>query len=108
MVRFAAGMRLATIEEKTMPRKRLPQASQASGLKISSSRLNDDQLGHLAEMIADGRCEVPNDLQATDEERLQVEVRRRLRARLVRLIAHTIAKQLHREAEHRLETADHA
>jgi hypothetical protein len=91
-----------------MPRKRLPPADRAPGTDNASPRLSDDQLGRLAELIADGRCQPPEDLPPADRRRLQVEVRLRLRARLVRLIARAIAHHLRRDAGPRSETADHA
>jgi hypothetical protein len=59
-------------------------------------------------MIADGRCEFPDDVHLADRERLAREVRRRLRERLVRLIARAIAHHLRGEAGQHSEAEENA
>ncbi len=73
-----------------------------------SSCLTDVQIGRLAEMVADGRCELPDDLPTGDGQRLQANVRGRLRLRLVRYIARAIAQHLHRDGGHCSESPNHA
>lgn len=63
----------------------------------SPTGLSADQIGRWAELIAEGRDEVPVDLADADRERLKTAVRHRLRDRLVRLVARAIAMNLHRE-----------
>jgi hypothetical protein len=74
-----------------MPRRRLslePKAPDHDGLPVA---LTDDQIDRYAELIADGRYEFPENLRPPDKERLQREVRRWLRERMVRLISRAIA-----------------
>jgi hypothetical protein len=93
-VRFADGMRASSIlVEQRMSR----QHASGAGPDDFPDRLTDDQIGRLAEMIADGRCEIPNDLRPADQKRLSQGVRRRLRERLLRHVARAIAQQFHRE-----------
>ena len=68
-----------------------PPAAPAAGL-------SGDQAARLADLVADGRGEVPEGLPPADRERLLAAVRRRLRDRLVRLIARAVAWRLHRQA----------
>jgi hypothetical protein len=91
-----------------MPRHGISLPARAAGADDLPDRLTDDQIGRLAAMVADGRCEFPKDLQAADRERLLRDLRRLLRERLVRHIARAVAHYLHRDAGHRLETPDHA
>ena len=91
-----------------MHRRDYGRTTQDNGADASASRLGDDEIGRLAEMIADGRCELPDDLPATDRQKLEAEVRRRLRERLIRLIARAIAQHLRRDAGHCLENSHHA
>jgi hypothetical protein len=51
-----------------------------------------------ADLIADGRGDLPDGLADVDRERLLAAVRQRLRERLVHLIARAIAARLHRLA----------
>jgi hypothetical protein len=61
-----------------------------------SAALNDDQIARWADLIADGRDCVPDGLRPPERGRLEVAVRRRLRDRLVHLIARAIATRLRR------------
>ena len=88
-----------------MPRKTNPldQASDSSDAPTLAgnairSGLTPEQLGRLAQLVADGRSEFPMELEQVDRDRLVVEVRHRLRKRLFRLIARALASQWHREA----------
>jgi hypothetical protein len=70
--------------------------------------LESDQIDRLAELIANGQSEVPPDLSDTDQQRLHEEVRRLLRARLLRFIARAIATRLQRDPGPRQEDNSHA
>lgn len=59
--------------------------------------LSDDQVARWADLIADGRGDLPDDLSPEDRQRLLAAVRQRLRDRLVRLIARAIAWRLRRQ-----------
>jgi hypothetical protein len=59
--------------------------------------LTDDQVSRWADLIADGRDDLPDGLPAQDRERLAEAVRRRLRDRMLRLIARAIAARLRRD-----------
>jgi hypothetical protein len=76
----------------------MPPAGPPPGNGASPDSLTGEQVGRLAEMIADGRYEFPSDLTTADRERLAREVKRRLRERLVRLVARAIARHLRRDA----------
>lgn len=91
-----------------MHRKGFRRTTQDTGVDASASRLTNDQISRLAEMVTDGRCELPDDLPTTDHQRFQAEVQRRLRQRLIRLIARAIALHLRRDAGSHSETTDHA
>jgi len=58
--------------------------------------LTPDQIQRWAALIADGAGEFPQELPAPDRDRLVGEVRRRLRARLITLVARAIAQDLYR------------
>jgi hypothetical protein len=79
-----------------MPRQETSHAAQVS--RTGAGHLTDDQIGKLAELIADGRYAYPEDLGPEDNKRLQVQVRQRLREHLLRLIARAIARHLQRES----------
>jgi hypothetical protein len=70
--------------------------------------LTRDQIGRLADLIAEGRGDLPADLSPPEQDRLLDEVRRRLRDRLVHFLARAIAAQLNRDAGPRSETDHHA
>lgn len=70
--------------------------------------LTDEQVARLAEMIADGRCELPQDLQSSDAERLGRQVSRRLRSRLIHFIARAVADHLSRAPGFPTEAPEHA
>jgi len=86
-----------------MPRRRhRPDSSGSAGSPPSScmapaGSLDVGQIHRLAELIADGRSEVPPDLSDADQQRLHEEVRRLLRARMLRFIARAIAARLQRD-----------
>jgi hypothetical protein len=61
-------------------------------------KLSGDQLFKLADMIGAGTTAFPADLDPDDGECLVVEVRKRLRRRLVVLIGRAIADQVARDA----------
>jgi hypothetical protein len=72
-----------------------PKTSLPTGENASfPERLSDEQIGRLAEMIADGRADLPTELTHTDAIRLQRAIRYCLRARLMRLISRAIAHHL--------------
>ncbi|MEJ7636879.1 MAG: hypothetical protein WKF75_02535 [Singulisphaera sp.] len=84
-----------------MPRRRptqpgTPPQPQASP-SIPRPVLTATQVDGWAELIADGRDAFPDDLPPHDEARLRDAVRRRLRDRLVTLIARAIAAQIRRD-----------
>src|SRR5205823_14082846 len=62
-----------------------------------------DQVARWAELIADGRDEFPADLDQLDRTALLAAVRRRLRERLIRLVARAVAARIYREARAGLE-----
>ena len=64
-----------------------------------------EQIQRWAALVADGGGEFPAELEAPDRERLAVEVRRRLRARLVTLVARAIARDLYHRERVRTDTA---
>jgi hypothetical protein len=70
--------------------------------------LTRDQIGRLADLIAEGHGDLPTELSPSEHDRLLVEVRRRLRDRLVHFLARAIAAQLNRDAGPRSETDHHA
>src|SRR5437016_2203315 len=70
---------------------------------IAAAALSDDQVRRWAELIADGRGEVPDDLPPADRDRLGAAAIRRLRDRLVRHIARAVAREIHRDARTRQE-----
>ena len=82
------------------PRTETPSANNAipasSVPEDSPSTLSLDQVQRWATRIADGRDEFPTELAKADHDRLEVEVRRQLRDRLVRLVARAIATNLYR------------
>jgi hypothetical protein len=86
-----------------MPR-RPPRTSPAP----AAPGLGADQVARWADLIAEGRDAFPEGLPAPDHERLLAAVRRRLRDRLVRLIARAIAARLYRRARPGTEDSDHA
>ena len=63
-----------------------------------SSDLTPEQLARLAELVADGETDLPDDLATEQLEQLIELVRRRRRARLVRFIARQIAADIRRGA----------
>jgi hypothetical protein len=70
--------------------------------------LTDEQINRLAEMIADGRCDFPQELSPADAQRLGLQVSGRLRNRLIHLIARAIADHLAGTSGSRRETSEHA
>lgn len=71
----------------------------ASNPIVGASPLNQGQIDKLAEMVADNRCPLPDDLLPGDERRLKVQVQRQLRDRLTLLIARAVVGHLRRESE---------
>ena len=69
-------------------------ATSASG--DTETPLDDDRVRSRAARIADGHDPIPDDLSPRDRARLEAAVRRRLRDRMVRLIARAIAAAVHR------------
>ena len=77
----------------------MPSAPLGRGeLPASSSRaeLTAEQVGRLACLIAEGRCELPDDLPSGDVAIVVDATRRQLRERLIRLFAQAIARRLDR------------
>ena len=70
--------------------------------------LSGEQIDRLADLIAEGRAELPDDLPGPDLRRLTAAVRRRLRDRLVRLIARAVACRLHGQGRPGKEDDDDA
>jgi hypothetical protein len=62
-----------------------------------SGRLTREQLRRWAALIAKGDTEFPEDLDPNDRELLLGHCRALLRKRLVRLVARTIALDIHRD-----------
>ena len=80
-----------------MPRKTRPRPRPAPEPSASpTSSLTENQLNRWADLIADGRDTLPDDLPPFDRERLRVAVGHRVRGRMVRLIAQAIAVRLSR------------
>lgn len=90
-----------------MPDQPRSQDSSTPGPDLEGG-LTDAQIDRLAEMIADDRCEFPRDLSSLDAQRLSMRVSRRLRDRLIRLIAQAIADHLDRATGPLRETTQHA
>ena len=67
--------------------------------------LTDDQIQRWADLIAERGGEFPSELAPSDQERLVVAVRSRLRQRMIRHIARAVAANLRRDAESRQEAA---
>jgi hypothetical protein len=59
---------------------------------MKTETLSIDQIERLAEMIADGRSEMPTELQPADLERVEEATRRHLRDRLFRIIVRALAQ----------------
>jgi hypothetical protein len=59
--------------------------------------VSDDQVARWADLIADGRGDLPDDLSPGERQRLLAAVRQRLRGRLVRLVARAVAWRLHQQ-----------
>ena len=74
----------------------------------SPVRLTVHQFARWAELIAAGRGDFPTDLVASEQYHLLVEVRSRLRDRLVQHLARAIAASVHRDTGPRSETDSHA
>jgi hypothetical protein len=75
---------------------------------LTPAELTSEQVSRWAEQIADGRGDFPQELPESERRRLLSEVRRRLRDRLIRLIARAIAAQLHCESGPTLEDPSRA
>ena len=75
---------------------------------VAAAALSPDQIRRWADRIADGHGQVPEDLGVADRDRLEAEVRQRLRDRLVRHIARVLAVTIQREASQRQEDATDA
>ena len=58
-----------------------------------------EQLGRVAELVANGELPFPENLPAERSQRLLVDVQLRRRRRLVQFIARTIALDIHRSRE---------
>src|SRR5688572_26679925 len=104
-VRFAACA-LSLIWRTRMPRQNpfrtspaiAPDtAAGAAKIEERTGELTRSQIERLAEVIADGRSDFPDDLAAGDLDRLRPLVRRHLRQRLVHHIARAIAAALRGE-----------
>lgn len=61
----------------------------------SSGGLTAEQLARLADLVATDQAPFPAGLTAGQERRLADEVRRRRRARLLRLVARCVAQDIH-------------
>jgi hypothetical protein len=68
----------------------------------------DAQIDRWADLIAEGRGEIPSDLAPTYRDRLVLAARRRLRDRLVQHIARAIAARLGRDDGRSREKGSHA
>ena len=76
-------------------------ASTTSANPAADAGLTDDQIQKWADLIAERGGEFPSGLAPSDQERLVVAVRSRLRRRMIRHIARAIAANLRREAANR-------
>lgn len=70
-----------------------PAPARADGTPFPE-RLQEDQLRRLAEMVADGRAELPAEASPADALRLHQAIRQCLSARLLRLVARALAHHL--------------
>src|SRR5580765_3871277 len=100
-VRF--GMPALTSIGARMPRRIRQWTSPAptplpAALATATCFLTDAQISRWADLIADGRDSIPNDLPAAEREQLVNAVRRQLRGRFVQLVARAIATRLHGHA----------
>jgi hypothetical protein len=80
----------------------------AAGLDALPGNRSDEQISRLADLVADGRFDFPQDLTPTDTERLHRAVRSRLRQRLLGFIARAVAQHLHRAGQPDPERTPHA
>jgi hypothetical protein len=76
----------------------MPEAGASCPAELTTRRgLSADQVRRWASLIAEGRSELPADLQPQDRERLEAEVRRQLRHRLIHCVARAIAQRIRRD-----------
>lgn len=67
------------------------------------TELSQEQLARMANLIASGEAAFPEDLEPLDRERLETQVRKLLKSRLLVLIARAIAQDIIRnDAEKRV------
>src|SRR5437870_5391640 len=98
----SSGRGCATTERPAMPTSKHREPGTGAGDVSPAPGAHDgdgslgpltlDQIQRWAARIAEGEGEFPEELSALDRERLAAEVRRRLRARLLTLIARAIAQ----------------
>lgn len=77
-----------------------PTGQENSGDAPTGAPLTEAQLRRWARLIADEGSPFPQDLPVEDCRRLAIEVRQRLRERLLGLIARAIARDIHRRDHH--------
>ena len=76
-----------------------PRSENSASIGAITTGLTAVQIDRWANMIADGRCDLPDDLAAGDRDRMVIAVRQRLRDRLLQLIARAIAAEIRRDLE---------
>jgi hypothetical protein len=69
----------------------------AHGEPLPIPDLSDEQLAKLADLVASGGTPFPDEVSPAVSARLTVEVRRRLRHRLLALVARAVANDIIRE-----------
>jgi hypothetical protein len=87
--------RFFRLEESMSPN---PNAQGCGKEPTTNSRtaLSSERVERLADLIAEGRYDVPVDMHQTDLAKVEDATRRRLRERLLQWIARAIAHRLHR------------
>jgi hypothetical protein len=61
---------------------------------LDAAGLSDDQVERLANLIAEGKCELPEELSRSDCKRVEDATRRRLRDRLSQLFVRALSHRL--------------
>jgi hypothetical protein len=79
---------------KSRSRPRLAPTQAPSAAVAPPSTLTDKQLDRWADLIADGRGTLPDDLPSPERARLLAAVRQRLRGRMLQLVARAVAARL--------------
>ena len=74
---------------------------------VETTRLTQDQIERLADLIVKGVAHLPTNLESSDQEHLVIAIRQRLRDRMIRHIARTLAAKFRHEIEPKPEFRFH-